>query len=146
MLGGVVGHKKVFDLIELSCSQFRKLPDRRLVDRRVRHTDESVIGDRAAFLGLARDDHSDQAGRDEATWKCRLVHDDDHVERVTVFPSSARYRAEIVWKDMSCRQYTRELEAAQRFVELELVTAATGCVDDDVDELRVGFPGWNVLK
>jgi len=136
----------MLDLIELSGSQIRKLLDCRLIYQRLRYADEPVVGDRAVLLGLARDDHADQARCDEAARESRLVHDHQHIKCVTVFAASAGYRAEIVWKDMSGRQDARKLEAAQRFVELELVTAATGRVNNDIDQPCSRFPRGNFLK
>ena len=130
----------MLDLIELSGSQIRKLQDGRLIYQRLRHADEPIVGDRAILLGLARDDHADQTRCDEAAWESRLVHDHQHIKCVTVFATSSGYRAEIVWKDISGRQDAGKLEAIQRFVELELVTAATGRVNNDIYEPCSGFP------
>ena len=92
-----------------------------------------------SLLGLFCFDDTEQPACDETADKSRLIHHDQHIERIAIAAARLWNEPEIIGKNRAGGQDTTEGKKLQFFVPGILVSAALRRVDDDIQ--LAGFSG-----
>ena len=109
-------------------------------------SDQTVVVIRSPILGLLRLEDADQPNGNETAGESRLLHEDEKVERISIFRERPGNRSEVERKDRARGKDVGDRVAATRDVVLELAGAALRRVDDDLKKSRRGIPGCQVGK
>src|ERR1044071_2010471 len=83
-------------------------------------------------LGLVSFNHGDETRRHKTAGKRRLVHQKKQRQRIAVAAQSRRNETEIEREDSARRQHASQLEEMLLFIVVELVAAAFGRFDNDL--------------
>jgi hypothetical protein len=102
---------------------------------------QTVIADLFLAVELFSLDDSDESGANGNTRVCRLVHQQEHVNGITVGGKRSRQKAEVVGEGHPGRENFVEREDALVGIEGELVAARFGRFDNDL-EAAVMFVNW----
>lgn len=134
---GMVVHEELFKLLLEFPAELVHVPDMRVAVIAVLDGNDAVIAFFAVLATLfALNDAHDAAGQ-TAAGKRRLVHEYEHIQRITVAAAARWHEAEIVGKRHSGGQHFLEIEDAIFHVVGILVAAALGCFDHHDDRIRV---------
>ncbi len=93
----------MLDLLEQLIRQIAQLAKVGLAAGMHGHRDEPIILLRLPFLGLPGKDDPNKPRPDKAADKGRRIHEQQHVQRIAVAASGARYETEFEWKNRSRR-------------------------------------------
>ncbi len=104
-----------------------------------RHCNESIVSSRLLVFGLLGLNYSDELGRHQAPHKCRIIHQNENIEWITVFRLGRRNVAKIKRKDCPQRKRPSQLKHSSFCVVLEFVSTAFGRVDNGVDMTGVSL-------
>src|SRR5215831_9682597 len=99
------------------------------------------------FLSLLAFNYSDHAAFQQAARKCRLVHKDQHIERIAIIGLCGRNKAEVIGERHPGGQDSLQRKNFQFRIEHVLVAASLRRFDDYLDQIVVIFnyrlePGW----
>lgn len=95
--------------------------------------DQTIVPLGFALLGLLGLDDAEQPRPDQTSAERRLVHEDKHVQGITIAAPGIRNKPEVIGKNGACRQDTAQFEEQAFLVPGEFVPASLGGVDDDVE-------------
>lgn len=140
--GGVVRYEEVFDLVDEVLVQVVERPHVVMVAGVGGDGEQSVVALGFGFLGLLGIKAADEPRRDEAADEGWLVHQDQHVDGVTVVGFSRGHGTEVVREKRACGQHAAQLVQPMLLVPLELVPATLGRIDDDMERIGVVLVKW----
>jgi hypothetical protein len=96
--------------------------------------DESVVADFLLAVDLLPFDDADKPSANSDSWESWLIHEQEHVDGITVGRKGLREEAEVVRENHAGGQNFFEGEDALIGIEGKLVAAAGGGFDDDLEE------------
>jgi hypothetical protein len=107
--------------------------------RLCRNGDKPVIAFGCPTLRLLGLDHPKDARLHEAAGKGRLIHEQQHIERIAIIPPRPGNRAEVERENGAIRQNGFQLVTAGIKIERVLITTASGRLDHDEQIPGVGI-------
>src|SRR4051812_11084448 len=87
------------------------------------HCDQAVILRALAIFGLCRLHDPNEPRRKHTAYVGGFIHQDHHIERISVFSSCRRHKSKVEWEAKSLCKQASQRESFDLRIVIELVTA-----------------------